>query len=94
VSPIVGGAALKGPAAKIMEELGAGASATEVARHYARRGLLDGFVLDVRDAADRDAIEALDVAVQVTDTVMTSAEDRQRVARAALQLADAVRSDA
>ncbi len=48
VSPIVGGAAIKGPAAKIMAELGAPASAVGIARHYA--GLVDGLVIDTVDA--------------------------------------------
>jgi LPPG:FO 2-phospho-L-lactate transferase len=91
VSPIVGGEALKGPAAKIMRELGVGASAVSVARHYASRGPLDGFLLDRRDVAEREAIERLGVAVATADTVMAAAEDRRRVAHAALALAAAVR---
>ena len=70
VSPIVGGKALKGPAAKIMQELGHEVSALAVARHY--RGLLDGFVLDRADMALAPAVEALGIRALVTDTVMTS----------------------
>ncbi len=47
VSPIVGGAAIKGPAAKIMRELGLAPSAATVARHYL--GLVDGYILDIVD---------------------------------------------
>ena len=63
VSPIVAGAALKGPAAKMMRELRMPVTAIEVARHYARRGLLDGFVLDRQDQSLRGEVEALGVAV-------------------------------
>jgi LPPG:FO 2-phospho-L-lactate transferase len=91
VSPIVGGAALKGPAAKIMHELGVGASSLAVARHYAARGPIDGLLLDERDAAERDSIEALGVAARTADTVMLTLDDQERVASAALELARALR---
>jgi len=86
VSPIIAAAALKGPAAKMMSELQLPVSAVEVARHYARRDLLDGFVLDRQDQALRAEVEALGVAVLVTDTVMVSLEDRERVAGEVLEL--------
>jgi LPPG:FO 2-phospho-L-lactate transferase len=87
VSPIIAGAALKGPAAKMMRELRVPVTAVEVARHYARRNLLDGFLLDRGDEALRAEVEALGVAVHVTDTVMVSLEDRERVAGEVLALA-------
>jgi LPPG:FO 2-phospho-L-lactate transferase len=70
VSPIVAGAALKGPADRLLRDLGHEASALGVARHYA--GLVGTFVLDTRDAALADAVEALGVRCVVTDTVMTN----------------------
>ena len=90
VSPIIAGSALKGPAAKMMRELRVPATAVEVARHYTRRGLLDGFVLDQQDEALRGEIEALGIAVAVTDTVMVSLDDRERVAQVVLDLATAI----
>jgi len=87
VSPIILGAALKGPAAKMMRELRMPVTAVEVARHYARRGLLDGFVLDREDAALASEVEALGAVVHVSDTVMVSLEDRERLAREVLELA-------
>jgi LPPG:FO 2-phospho-L-lactate transferase len=87
VSPIVAGAALKGPAAKMMRELHLPVDAVEVARHYARRDLLDGFVLDVRDQALHADVEALGVAVLVADTVMNTMEDRERLAREVIEWA-------
>ncbi|MCS7040622.1 MAG: 2-phospho-L-lactate transferase [Caldilineales bacterium] len=78
VSPIVGGQALKGPAAKMMAELGVEVSALGVARHYA--GLIRGFVLDQRDAHLAPAVAALGLRVLVTDTVMTDTAARVRLA--------------
>ena len=69
VSPIVGGIAIKGPAAKMMQELNVPASAAAVAQHY--QGLLDGFVLDDTDAEQADDI---DVPTLVTNTIMDSLE--------------------
>lgn len=74
VSPIVGGAAIKGPAAKIMQELGLKPSATTVAQHY--HGLIDGFVIDDVDAGDRDAISTSGITVRIAPTVMTDFESR------------------
>lgn len=85
VSPIVGGQALKGPAAKMMAELGREVSALGIARHYA--GLIDGLVLDVVDQSLAPAIEALGLRVAVTDTIMKDAASRRRVARETLALA-------
>jgi len=74
VCPIVAGKALKGPAAKMLAELGIGASADAVARHY--RGLIDVFVIDERDGSLAAAIEQTGVRVVVTSTVMNSLEDK------------------
>lgn len=88
VSPIVGGAALKGPAAKMMRELGVDASALGIARHYA--GVVDGLIIDRVDAGLADAIEAEGMKTLVTDTVMRSNDDKARLARAALDFARAL----
>lgn len=82
VTPLVGGQAIKGPTAKIMAELGVPLTPVAVAQHY--EGLIDGFVLDVRDAAL--AVD-FDCPVRVTDTVMTSLADRERLARDILDFA-------
>jgi LPPG:FO 2-phospho-L-lactate transferase len=83
VSPIVGGKAIKGPAAKMFEELGHVPSALSVARHYG--GLLSGFVVD---KADREISECLDerLKVVVCDTVMVTQADREALARTTLAL--------
>ena len=90
ISPIVGGRALKGPAAALMEQLGLTPSALEVARHY--RGLLRGFVMDREDAAQADAVRALGMDVLVTDTVMTDAASKARLAAEVLEFLSGLRA--
>ena len=87
VSPIVAGLAIKGPAAKMMAELDMPATAAEVARYYAARGRLDGFVLDSSDAELAGEVEGLGVRARVCRTVMQSLEDREALAREVLGLA-------
>ena len=101
VSPIVAGKALKGPAAKIMAELGLECSSRQIARHYA--GLIDAIVIDRADGAlggemqaergaDGGAEKGVDrgvdggVTVLVTNTVMTTREDKVALARDCLAL--------
>ena len=84
VSPIVGGRALKGPAAKMMAELGEEVSNAGVARRYA--GLIDMLVLDEGDAADVAAVEALGIAAHVAPTIMTTEADKTALAREVLAL--------
>ena len=85
VSPIVGGAAIKGPAAKMMQELDVPTSATAVAAHYG--DLLSGFVLDTQDAG---VSAALDLPTVVTGTVMVTLEDRVALARQVLEFIDSL----
>jgi LPPG:FO 2-phospho-L-lactate transferase len=87
VSPIVGGQAIKGPAAKMMAELGIPASAEAVARHY--RGLIDALVIDEADKAAKADIAALGMDVHVTQTVMRGLDDRIALAREVLSVAAA-----
>ncbi|HTV79600.1 MAG TPA: 2-phospho-L-lactate transferase [Steroidobacteraceae bacterium] len=86
VTPIIGGRAIKGPAAKMLAELGFEVSAAAVARRYA--DLIDGFMLDEEDAA----MTTLPAAVRMFNaaTLMSSLEDRVRLAREVLQAADAL----
>jgi LPPG:FO 2-phospho-L-lactate transferase len=82
VSPIVGGQAIKGPAAKMMLELGLEVSALSVARGY---GALGGFVIDEQDAALAPAVQALGLETVVAQTVMRSDADREALARVCLR---------
>ena len=84
VSPIVGGRALKGPAAKMMAELGEEVSNVGIARRYA--GLVDVLVLDESDAAEAPAVEALGIAAHVAPTVMTTDAHKTALAREVLAL--------
>lgn len=82
VSPIIAGAALKGPADRLLGELGHEVSCVGVVDFY--RGLVGTWVID---EADRDHVEAIagrDVAVRVTTTIMTDGENAQRLAAAVL----------
>ncbi|MFQ6054051.1 MAG: 2-phospho-L-lactate transferase, partial [Candidatus Bathyarchaeia archaeon] len=83
VSPIVGGAPIKGPADKLMRGLGMDVSAYGVAELY--RDFLDVFVIDEVDEDQRPRIEALGLSVVVTDTVMRSLEDKVRLAKTVLE---------
>ena len=85
VSPIVGGQAIKGPAAKMFAELGMEVTAVSVAAHYA--GLLRGFVLDDVDAELKTSIESDTLKVLVTNTIMRTDTDRARLAREVLNFA-------
>lgn len=82
VSPILGGEAVKGPAAKMFRELGETPSAMAVARHYGV--LLDGLVLDAVDADLVPRVAALGMAAKALPTLMTDVETRRAVARAVL----------
>ena len=84
VSPIVGGKAIKGPAAKMYQELGIQPSALAVAEQY--REFMSGFVLDEMDRDQVEAIAALNVTCHVTQTVMSSTGDRIRLAEEVLGL--------
>lgn len=79
VSPLVGGAPLKGPADRLLAATGSEVSSAGVARLYA--DLLGRFVLDRRDAAQAPAVEALGVEALVTDTVMTDAAASEHLAK-------------
>lgn len=82
VSPIIGGKALKGPAAKMYAELEVEPSALAVARHYG--GLLSGFVIDL---ADEKLTKLIGFPVLITGTIMTEREQRKTLAEEVLSFA-------
>lgn len=90
VSPIVGGQALRGPAAAMLAALGHEVSALGVARLY--QGLAQGFVLDEEDSALAPAVEALGMRALVTPAVMRGLDDRRRLATAVLSFVRDMRS--
>jgi LPPG:FO 2-phospho-L-lactate transferase len=82
VSPIIAGQAVKGPTAKLMTELGQPVTNASIAAHY--DDLLDGLLINRGD-------DAPVIAQAEADTLMHTIEDRARVARAALDLAETLR---
>jgi len=69
VSPIIAGAALKGPADRLLIETGHEASVEGVARYY--RDWIDSLVVDKADADSSENIKSLGIECIVTETVMT-----------------------
>ena len=82
VSPLVGGRALKGPAAKMLKELGHPASALGVARML--QGVAGQFVIDTQDKALKKDIGGLGMQVKVTNTVMAGLADKVALAQAVM----------
>lgn len=89
VSPIIGGRALQGSAAKMMQELGREVSSRAVAMEYYK--LIDGIVIDSADEPLAEGIKACGFEVLVAPTFMRNADDRLKLARAVLEFARAVR---
>jgi LPPG:FO 2-phospho-L-lactate transferase len=87
ISPIVGGDVVKGPAARMMRDLGVEVSPRGVAHCY--RNLLDAIVIDYRDAEYKDILENDHLKVLVTDTLMDREEKKRMLAR---QVLDFVRN--
>ena len=83
VSPIVAGAAIKGPADRMLTELGEEATVVGVARRY--RHLAATLVVDVADAHLAGRVEELGMRCVVTDTVMRSVEDAAALSTVALE---------
>jgi LPPG:FO 2-phospho-L-lactate transferase len=97
VSPIVGGAPVRGMADACLTAIGVETSAAAVARHYGARrpvdgepgtGLLDGWL--VHDETDSDSVaglEALGIATRAVPLLMTDLDATAAIAAAALELA-------
>jgi LPPG:FO 2-phospho-L-lactate transferase len=89
VSPIVGGAPVRGMADKLMPATGVDVTAAGAASLY--RDFLDGWVIDLVDAASADRIASdLDVRVEVAQTLMHTVEDSAALAKVALELARSI----
>ena len=82
ISPIINNKAIKGPAAKMMQELGIPSTSIEVANHY--KGLIDAIVIDHADAALSEKIEDMGIKVFVTNTVMHSLKEKITLANECL----------
>jgi LPPG:FO 2-phospho-L-lactate transferase len=89
VTPLIGGKAVKGPTAEMLDGLGMPVTSAAVAALYRR--FLDVFVLDIRDRIEADAVAAAmpepSVSVECADTLMMDSVGRRRLARAILDIA-------
>jgi len=83
ISPIVGGAPIKGPADKLLKALGFEVSAYSVAKLYA--DFLDTFVIDTVDASEKGRIEELGIEVRITNTIMRTLDDKVALAKTVLE---------
>lgn len=92
VSPIIQGAAIKGPTAKMMAELGVPQDALAVARHYG--DLLDGFILDSHDAHLIDGVRGLGLDAIATPTLMLTLQDKMTLAHQAMAFINVITSNA
>jgi LPPG:FO 2-phospho-L-lactate transferase len=86
VSPIVQGRALKGPADRLLVSLGGDSSASGAAGYLT--GICDLFVVDVKDEAEVDKVEALGMRCVALDTIMSDAPSAESLARDLLRAAD------
>lgn len=90
VSPIIGGAPVRGMAAECLAAIGVPATAEGVARHYGLRergGVLDGWLVDTADAATAESLAADGWRSAATDTLMRDVPATARIAAELLTLA-------
>ena len=87
VSPIVGGAPLRGMADKLLPVAGVEVSAAGVAGYYAGRGLLGAWVIDQQDAGLDERIRVMGLRVSVADTIMVDDAASESLARSGLDAA-------
>ncbi|MER7467541.1 2-phospho-L-lactate transferase [Streptomyces sp. NPDC097981] len=90
LSPIVGGAPVRGMADKVLAAVGVDSTAAAVARHYGSE-LLDGWLVDTADADAVAEVEAAGIACRAVPLMMTDLAATAEMARAALALAEASR---
>ena len=90
VSPIIGGAPVRGMADACLAAIGVPATAQAVAAHYGP-GLLNGWLVDEQDKAAVDAPELAGITVRALPLYMTSLATTATIARAALDLAQELR---
>jgi LPPG:FO 2-phospho-L-lactate transferase len=83
VSPIVGAAAVSGPAGSLMQAQGLPVSAAGVARCYG--DFLDGLIFDTSDAGALEQINGMGLEARCTNTIMKTLEDKVALARFAIE---------
>ncbi|WP_374774279.1 2-phospho-L-lactate transferase [Streptomyces sp. NBC_01310] len=90
LSPIVGGAPVRGMADKVLAAVGVESTAAAVALHYGTE-LLDGWLVDTADAQSVAEVEAAGITCRAVPLMMTDLAATAEMARAALELAEASR---
>lgn len=85
VSPVIDGDSIKGPTSKLMNELELGSSSADIAAYY--KDFIDGIVIDHRDAGLQAAINKTGVATHCSDILMSTLDDRCRLAQETLDFA-------
>ncbi|SDT15069.1 LPPG:FO 2-phospho-L-lactate transferase [Halopseudomonas litoralis] len=85
VSPLIGGATVKGPADRMLSACGYSCNNLGIADCYA--DLIDGLIIDQQDQAEADALKARGIDVMVTHTLMRDTADKARLAGELLQFA-------
>ena len=88
VSPLIGGKAIKGPAAKMYQELGIKPCSSAVANHY--KDFLTGFIIDNLDHIELEKIERWRIIALVTDILMKKNQDRLRLAQEVLKFSETI----
>ncbi|GHJ39543.1 2-phospho-L-lactate transferase [Streptomyces sp. TS71-3] len=91
LSPIVGGAPVRGMADKVLAAVGVETTAAAVAEHYGS-GLLDGWLVDTADAAAVERVTAAGIRCRAVPLMMTDLDTTARMAEEALTLAEEVRA--
>jgi LPPG:FO 2-phospho-L-lactate transferase len=94
LSPIIGGAPVRGMADKVLQAIGVPADAGAVAAHYGSRrsdGILDGWLVDTADAEVGPLVEASGIRCRVVPLLMKDVAATATMAQEALDLADEVR---
>lgn len=89
LSPIVGGAHVRGMAEQMLTSIGVEVSAGGVGLHYGARsagGVLDGWLVDTADAADVDRVAAAGIRCQAVPLMMTDVDATAAMAAAAVEL--------
>lgn len=89
ISPVVGGASLKGPTDRMLADLGMQVSATQVAQLYS--DIADVFILDLQDKTARPEIEKMGLRVCVTNTIMSGLKEKVELAATTLDATRAPR---
>ena len=89
VSPIIGGKALRGPAAEMLKSLNCEVSAVGVAKFL--RKFIDGFVIDSVDEQLKNQIEKIGLKVKTLPTIMSDLQTKKNLAKQTLEFSESLK---